>query len=38
MDYRLDNKAQIDALYPTRIEDKLSYVAQALKLISGELD
>lgn len=38
MDYRLDNREQIDALDPSGIEDKLSYVAKALKLISGELD
>ncbi len=37
MDYRLDSKDQIDALDPTAIEEKLSYVSDALKLIDGEL-
>jgi uroporphyrinogen decarboxylase len=38
MDYRLDRRDQIDALDPSGIDDKLAYVAEALKLISAELD
>ncbi len=37
MDYQLESKAQIDALDPTRIEEKLDYVASALRLIKAEL-
>ena len=38
MDYRLETEAQIEALDPSRIEEKLDYVAQALSLIESELD
>lgn len=38
MDYALETKAQIDKLTSSGIEDKLNYVAQALKLIQTELD
>jgi len=37
MNFRLDSKQQIDQLDPTRIEEKLSYVSDALKLIHAEL-
>lgn len=37
MNYRLENRQQIDALDPNRIEEKLSYVSDALKLIHKEL-
>lgn len=37
MDYRLDSAAQIDALDGSAIREKLSYVGEALKLISNEL-
>jgi len=38
MDYRLENRKQIDALDPSGIGEKLNYVFDALKLIKGELD
>ena len=37
MDYALETKAQIDALSATAVEEKLAYVAQALRLIQAEL-
>ena len=38
MDYRLDRRDQIDNLDPSGIEEKLAYVADALKLIRADLD
>lgn len=38
MDYALESKAQIEKLTSTAIEDKLWYVAEALRLIHAELD
>ncbi|MDQ8185311.1 uroporphyrinogen decarboxylase [Pelagicoccus sp. SDUM812002] len=38
MDYTLENRDQIEKLTSSSIEEKLSYVADALKLISAELD
>ncbi|MBC2605163.1 uroporphyrinogen decarboxylase [Pelagicoccus albus] len=38
MDYTLENKDQIEKLSTTAIEEKLNYVAEALKLIKAELD
>ncbi len=38
MEYRLESRAQIDALLPAEVvPEKLAYVGQALKLVSGEL-
>lgn len=37
MDYRLENRRLIDALDPSGIEEKLSYVFKALSLIKDEL-
>ncbi len=33
MDYRLENRSQVEALDPSRIDEKLDYVSQALRLI-----
>lgn len=38
MNYTLQNRSQIEQLSPNAIEEKLAYVAQALRLISDELD
>ncbi len=38
MDYALETRAQIDRLTSQAIEEKLSYVAEALRLIQRELD
>lgn len=38
MDYRLETRDQIAALEPRAVEEKLQYVAQALRLIHAELD
>lgn len=38
MDYTLESKDDIEKLTTSAIEDKLNYVAQALRLISAELD
>lgn len=38
MDYTLENRSQIEKLSSSAIEEKLSYVAQALQLIKQELD
>ena len=37
MNYRLENRQQVEALDSTRIEEKLKYVSDALKLIHTEL-
>lgn len=38
MDYTLENRQQIEKLSTSAIEEKLNYVAEALKLIDTELD
>ncbi|EDY83143.1 uroporphyrinogen decarboxylase [Verrucomicrobiia bacterium DG1235] len=38
MDYTLESRAQIEKLTTDTIEEKLDYVAQALRLIDAELD
>lgn len=38
MNYTLENRAQIEQLTSEGIEEKLNYVAEALKLIDAELD
>ena len=37
MDFRLENRAQLDRLNPTGVTERLDYVAQALKRVKTEL-